>query len=211
MRELPKIVSMFTSFIEHSGMTSLVIFLPGCNWRCIYCHNYEIVLDLIDEEVEIDELRWELERNRLIDLVIISGGEPTIHGRKLINLVKLIKRLRPDLKIRIDTNGSNPEILREVEGLIDGFAVDVKAPPDDVEKYSMIIGTRFDRERFMESIKISKRLPLTIYRTVRYPCLTDEDLERIRCFVEEDCGGKPHYILELNPVRMPRAWRAEPL
>lgn len=211
MREFPKIVSMLTSFIEHSGMTSLVIFLPGCNWRCIYCHNYEIVLDLIDEEVKIDELRWELERNRLIDLVIISGGEPTIHGQKLINLVKLIKRLRPDLKIRIDTNGSNPEILKEVESLIDGFAVDVKAPPDDVEKYSMIIGTRFNRERFMESIKISKRLPLTIYRTVKYPCLTDEDLERIRCFVEKVCGGKPHYILELNPVKMPRAWRPERL
>ena len=209
MSDLPRIISMFTSLIEHPGRISLGIYLPGCNWRCLYCHNYELVLDTVGEEVCEDELRWELENNRLIDLVVISGGEPTIHGEKLLNLVKLIRDLRPDLKIRIDTNGSNPGVLSRVGSLIDGVALDIKAPPDDVEKYSMIIGARFDQEKFMKSVAIARDLPLTIYRTVRYPCLTDEDLDRIRKFVKKNCGGKPHYITEFNPVRMPKDWRRD--
>jgi len=209
LSDLPRIVSMFTSLIEHPGRISLGIYLPGCNWRCLYCHNYELVLDAVGEEVREDELRWELENNRLIDLVVISGGEPTIHGEKLLNLVRLIRDLRPDLKVRIDTNGSNPGVLSRVESLIDGVALDIKAPPGDVEKYSMIIGARFNREKFMKSVAIARDLPLTIYRTVRYPCLTDEDLDRIRKFVKENCGGKPHYITEFNPVRMPKDWRSD--
>ena len=211
MNDLPRIVSILTSFIDHPGMISLVVYLPGCNWRCIYCHNYEVVLDIVGEEIGKEEFRWELENNKLIDLVVISGGEPTIHGEKLLNLVKFIKDLRPDLKIRIDTNGSNPEVLSRIGSLIDGVALDIKAPPDDVEKYSMIIGARFDRERFMKSVAVARDLPLTIYRTVRYPCLTDEDLGRVRRFVEENCGGKPHYITEFNPVRMPEGWRRDVL
>ena len=209
MNDLPRIVSILTSFIDHPGKISLVIYLPGCNWRCIYCHNYEVVLDIVGKEVGKEEFRWELENSKLIDLVVISGGEPTIHGEKLLNLVKLIKDLRPDLKIRIDTNGSNPEVLSRVGSSIDGVALDIKAPPDDVEKYSMIIGAKFDREKFMKSIEIAKDLPLTIYRTVKYPCLTDEDLAKIKRFVEESCGGKPHYITEFNPVKMPKTWRRD--
>ncbi|RLG06815.1 MAG: glycyl radical-activating protein [Thaumarchaeota archaeon] len=209
LNDLPRIVSMLTSFIEHPGKISLVIYLPGCNWRCIYCHNYEVVLDLLGEGVGMDEFRWELENNKLIELVVVTGGEPTIHGGKLLNLVKFIRDVRPDLKIRIDTNGSNPEALSRVESLIDGIALDIKAPPDDVEKYSVITGVRFDREKFMKSVVIARDLPLTIYRTVRYPCLTDEDLNKIRRFVEENCGGKPHYITEFNLVKMPENWRKD--
>ena len=89
--------------------------------------------------------------------------------------------------------------------------MDIKAPPDDIEKYSMIVGARFDRRKFMKSVAIARDLPLTIYRTVRYPCLTEEDLDKIRRFVEENCGGKPHYITEFNPVRMPEGWRRDVL
>ncbi len=96
MRSFPKIASMFTSFIEHSDMISLVSSLPGYNWRCIYCRTYEVILDLIEDEVRLEDLRCELENNKLINPLIVSGGEPTIHDEKLVGLLKFIKASEKD-------------------------------------------------------------------------------------------------------------------
>jgi len=134
-------------------------------------------------------------------MVVITGGEPTIHGQKLVNLVELIRQKRPDLFIRIDSNGSNPEVLRLLSNRVDGFAIDIKAPPFEKNKYEHIIRVRFNVEKLIESVKIASKLPETIYRTVKYPWLSEEDIEKIKDFVRTYRGGKPHFV---NPYVIPQ-------
>jgi pyruvate formate lyase activating enzyme len=196
---LPKIASVTTSVIDHPGRVSLVIFLPYCNYNCIACHNRELVEGKF-EEVPLEELLWGLERNSLIDMLIISGGEPTIYGDSLLELIKILRIKRGDLPIRVDTNGSLPKVMKIIADYIDGFALDVKAPPLRREMYERIIRREFDLESFMEAVEIASGLPYTIFRTVRYPWLREEDIGEIREFLSRYGGGKPHII---NPYFEP--------
>lgn len=78
-----------------------------------------------------------------------------------------------------------------------GFAIDIKAPPFDVKKYEYVIRRSFNPEMFLESVKVASLLPYTIFRTVKYPWLTENDIEEIRDFVKKYGNGRPHY---LNPI-----------
>ncbi len=204
----PKIAGTLVSGIDHPNRIALVVYLPYCNYRCLWCHNYELVLGRF-KEVPLKDLRWELENNLFVDMVVITGGEPTIYGDGLIELIKFVKEVRADLPVRVDTNGSRPDVMRDIVDLVDGFAVDVKAPPQKKELYSRIIGRKFDREAFMESVRIACDLSLTLFRTVRYPILTDEDFSLIRKFLNDICPDKPYYINEFVFVNLPSDWRAE--
>lgn len=190
---LPKIASVFTSVSEHPGRISLAIFLPFCNFNCVACHNKEIVEGRF-EEVPIEKFLLELENNRIADIIVVSGGEPALHGLRLLELVRLIRRVRGDLQIRVDSNGSLPRVLKAVSDYVDGFAIDVKAPPFNKEKYERVIRRKFDPEKLIESIEIAADLPLTIFRTVKYPWLSESEIEEIRAFLSD--FGKPHL---LNP------------
>ncbi|ACB07032.1 Pyruvate-formate lyase-activating enzyme [Candidatus Korarchaeum cryptofilum OPF8] len=136
----------------------------------------------------------------MIDMLIISGGEPTIHGDSLLELIKILRIRRGDLPIRVDTNGSLPKVMKIIADYIDGFALDVKAPPLRREMYERIIRREFDLESFMEAVEIASGLPYTIFRTVRYPWLREEDIGEIREFLSRYGGGKPHII---NPYFEP--------
>jgi len=193
LSNLPKLAGILTSGIDHPGHISLNIYLPYCNFNCRQCHNYKIARGVF-EEVPYEQLLWELENNFVVDMVIITGGEPTLHGEKLLNLVKLIREKRKDLLIRIDSNGSKPEVIKLVSNYVDGFAIDIKAPPFEKEKYEFTIRTKFNIDAFLASVKIAAELPYTIFRTVKYPWLTEEDLEKIRDFVKAYGGGKPYYV-----------------
>ncbi len=120
--------------VDYPGKIASVIFLGGCNWRCPYCYNVDLVLperlqglpDLSEEEV-LSELR---RREGFIKGVVITGGEPTIWGRRLRGLLERI-RYETGLEIKLDTNGSNPELLVSLlsAGLIDYVALDFKTAP----------------------------------------------------------------------------------
>lgn len=189
---LPKIASVFTSISEHPNRITLNIFLPYCNFNCIACHNRDLVEGEF-EEVPMERFIWELENNMIAEMIVVSGGEPAIHGPGLLELVKLLRSLRGDLPIRIDSNGSLPEVLELISEQVDGFAVDVKAPPLNVEKYERIIRRKFQPEKLLRSIEIAADLPLTVFRTVKYPWLSESDIEEIRAFLSH--YGKPHIIL----------------
>lgn len=190
---LPRIASLLTSTIDHPGRVSLNIYLPYCNFDCIGCHNYELAKGIF-EEVPLDRLFWELENNYIVDMVIITGGEPTLHGDMLIELVDLIRRKRGDLPIRVDSNGSIPSMIEALSRKVDGFAIDIKAPPFDRRKYERIIRARYCPEKLVRSVEIASELPYTIFRTVKYPVLTNEDLEEIRRFVSAYGKGRPYYV-----------------
>ncbi len=193
-----QVASILTSSLDHPGSLSLSIYLPHCNLDCISCHNRELARGEVPN-LPIEDLIWELENNFLVDLVVISGGEPTVHGKKLLDLIELIRSIR-DIPIRVDTNGFLPEVMELIADRVDGFALDIKAPPLNREKYELIVRRRYEPERLIRSVRVAADLPYTIFRTVRYPWLTDSDIEEIRDFLAVYGGGRPHFI---NPYLDP--------
>ena len=121
-----------TSLLDWDGCVTAVIYLPSCNFRCPFCHNRELVLTPeVYEDVPLEFVEDYISENReFLDGIVITGGEPTIH-RDLPELVKRIKAL--GMKVKLDTNGTNPEMLKDLidAGLIDYVAMDLKAPLDE--------------------------------------------------------------------------------
>lgn len=139
-----------TSLIDYPGKVSAVIFTQGCNFRCGFCHNPELVIgrgeDLMDEDEVFSFLN---KRVTQLDGVVITGGEPTILP-DLYEFTKKIKKL--GYSVKLDTNGSNPALLRKLldEKLIDYVAMDIKGP---LASYSNICGLT-NTKVIQESIKL---------------------------------------------------------
>jgi pyruvate formate lyase activating enzyme len=146
-----------TSFSDWTGKLCSVLFLPTCNFRCPYCHNHPLIF----HPEQYATLSWEDILTRLhslrewIDGVCITGGEPTCHA-DLPLLLQKIKRNR--FLIKLDTNGSNPQMLEAlIEGKeIDFVSMDVKAPLDPFQ-YSRSTGLPINLKPILESIEIIKR------------------------------------------------------
>lgn len=141
-----------TSFIDYPDKISTVLFTGGCNFRCGYCHNPELVLrtgTVLEEEGIFEFLRA---RKKYLDAVCISGGEPTLH-EGLYDFIQKVKELK--YLVKLDTNGSNSKVLRKlVEGqLIDYIAMDIKAP---LARYQEIVNADADMDAIKESIDIIK-------------------------------------------------------
>ncbi|MEK6816279.1 MAG: anaerobic ribonucleoside-triphosphate reductase activating protein, partial [Nanoarchaeota archaeon] len=141
-----------TSMVDYPGNIVSTVFLSGCNFRCPYCHNPNLVSSgpsNFSEEEVFGHLKM---RIGLIDGVCVSGGEPTINP-ELVEFLKKIKSL--GLLVKLDTNGSNPDMLRKIldEKLVDYIAMDVKAAFD---KYSEACGVSIDMGRISKSIAMIK-------------------------------------------------------
>ncbi len=150
-----------TSLIDYPGKLSCTIFLYGCNFKCGFCHNPELVIKLAERIFSEDEVLDFLEsRKKYLDGVCFTGGEPLLDID--FDFVKKIKAM--GYKIKIDTNGSYPEKLRELinEGLVDYVAMDIKGSR---ENYSKIVGVDVDLDKIEESIEIIAGLLEYEFRT----------------------------------------------
>lgn len=141
-----------TSMIEWEGRLSCAIFLPGCNFRCPFCHARDLVLYHDElEDVPLEKvLRHLLDNRGWVDGVVISGGEATTHE----GLTSLIAVLREHVgSVKLDTNGSNPQVVEALvnAGLVNSVAMDVKAPLD--ERYSLAAGVPVDVEAVRETLE----------------------------------------------------------
>lgn len=138
-----------SSLIDYPGRVSCVVFTQGCNFRCGFCHNPNLIPGGEGNLSEVELFEFLESRKGKLDGVVITGGEPTIQS----DLEKFISRIKDHgFSIKLDTNGGNPGVLKSLidEELIDFVAMDIKGP---VEKYSQI--SRFDdAEKIKESIKI---------------------------------------------------------
>jgi len=115
-----------TTLIDYPGKTACVLFVAGCNFRCPYCHNPDLVAPGAAEEASAEEALAFLEQRRdFLEGVVISGGEPTTRP-ELAAFCEKVKDLGYALKI--DTNGSRPEVLKQLiaGGLVDYLAMDLK-------------------------------------------------------------------------------------
>ena len=139
------------TLLDWEGKLAAVVFLPGCNFRCAYCHaGYLVTSPDLMESIPVEHVLDALGRNRgWIDGVVITGGEPTLH-RDLRGLVRVFRDA--GLEVKLDTNGSRPGVLADLfdDDLIDHVAMDVKAPLDD--RYAQIAGTDINLDDIRDSI-----------------------------------------------------------
>jgi pyruvate formate lyase activating enzyme len=189
-----------TSLIEYPGRVSTVLFTGGCNFRCPFCYNAELVLspENLPAIEESEVLRVLKKRRKLYQAVVVTGGEPTLE-KGLPLFFSKVKKL--GLLTGLETNGTNPGMLRELirRKLVDFIAMDVKAPLTR-EKYMKSAGIK-DRKLF-EGVKKSVRLIIKSgmdyeFRTTVHPRLhKEEDILKI---AEQLKGAKKYVIQQFTP------------
>ena len=138
------------TLLDYPGKIACTVFLGGCNFRCPYCHNSEILdgnSEMLMSEQEF--LAFLSGRKGLLDVVCISGGEPTLQP-DLPELLAQIKAM--GFLTKLDTNGSRPEVLQALvsRNLLDYVAMDIKNSPT---RYSEAIGASWKQEKIEESIR----------------------------------------------------------
>ncbi len=176
-----------TSFVDWHGKVVATVFTYGCNFRCPFCHNHQLVTgkvkDFILEETVIAEIE---SLSEWIDGVCITGGEPTLYPE----IVEFAEKLSGVVPVKIDTNGTNPDIVRELAGVVDYIAMDVKAPR---EKYRELAGVNVDVTIIDESIHVIKnRAKDYEFRTTAVPILDEKDFASIA----EWLRGAKRYIIQ---------------
>ena len=137
------------SLLDYEENVSVVLFAPTCNYRCPFCHNGQSVLGSHFSIPFEDIISFLKTRVGLIDAVVVSGGEPTLMDG-LADKIKRIKEL--GFKIKLDTNGTNPAIVRDLVGknLINYIAMDIK---NSEEMYPETVGVKNPQlDKIKESI-----------------------------------------------------------
>jgi len=159
---------------DFPGHISSTVFLGGCNFRCPYCHNSDLVLR--SESLPTFPMDYFLSfldsRKNWLESICISGGEPLLH-EDLEVLLSLIKER--NLLVKIDTNGSFPARLEELvqKKLVDYIAMDVKA---SLERYEEVTKSGVETDDIIKSIEIIKNSGLKyIFRTTVVPGLVGSD------------------------------------
>lgn len=174
------------SLIDYPGKLSCVIFTQGCNFRCPYCHNRELVLPEHFKGTIPDEEVFGLlgKRREYLGGVVITGGEPT-EQEGLLKFMSRVKEMGYPLKL--DTNGSRPHIIRAViqQSLADYIAMDIKT---SWKKYNKAIGVNFPLELIRESIALIKSsgIQYEFRTTVVRPFCKFDDVCRISSQVKDE-------------------------
>ena len=187
------------SLIDYPGKTCAIVFTRGCGFRCVYCHNPELVIPKkYAREIPLSKI-YDFLKNRRgkLDAVSITGGEPTLHS-DLIEVIEKIKNM--GFLVKLDSNGSNPNILKAVidKKIVDYIAMDVKAPLDD---YSKIMGWAIPVKKLKESIELIMNSGIDYeFRTTIVKSLTSKnDLRKI---AREISGAKKYYLQKFIPTKL---------
>lgn len=180
------------TLLDYPDRIAATVFTAGCNFRCPFCHNPELVLPelLLDGNSRLDESFFsELEDRRgFLDAIVVSGGEPTLQD-DLLQILRRIKGL--GYLIKLDTNGTRPDLIQGSleRGLVDFIAMDIKAPPHEYDRMS---GVSVDIETIKQSISMIKRLAAQYeFRTTVGPGLAVDNLLQIGQWLE---GGQAYWL-----------------
>ncbi len=139
------------SLIDYPDKLACIIFTQGCNLNCSYCHNPELIPHQTGTVIEEEIFNYLNKRKNILDGVVITGGEPLLQ-KNIKSFIKKIKKI--GFKIKLDTNGSNYKLLKELieENLIDYVALDIK---HDENNYLSIKGLEhYNFNNIKENIKI---------------------------------------------------------
>lgn len=163
------------SFVDYPGKIAALVFAPGCNMNCVYCHNYHLLKrDASRVLYNPRSILADLERKQgFVDALVLTGGEPTLQP-KLSEFAAEVKKL--GFLVKLDTNGTNPQVISHMldKGLLDYIAMDLKAP---FEKYEQVCGKSVDVGKIKKSIEIIMSSGIeNEFRTTFWPELTKEDI-----------------------------------
>ena len=183
---------MKTTLLDFPGHVACTIFTGGCNFRCPFCHNAELLDMDLPSEYSREEIFSFLERRQhTLEGVAITGGEPTLQ-KDLGPFIQEIRQ-RFHLKIKLDTNGYRPEVLRELAeaGLLDYVAMDIKAGPSGYGKVAGVPGIRLDP--IQESIRflVAGNIPYEFRTTAVKGLHCRKDFEEIGPRIR---GCRDYYI-----------------
>lgn len=191
------IIDISTKDIPHRS--SMAIFTVGCNFKCEFCHNKYLLDPIVGKSYQVEELIKHIKSNSLVSSVSITGGEPTLQN-DLLDLCKEISKT--DKYISIDTNGSNPELLKKLVPYINRVALDLKGPLIS-EKLDKITGVTVDVNKIIETIKFlntQKDLDFEIRTTYERNLLSPDDFQNIVEFLK-GIGFKGNFVLQQYQYR----------
>lgn len=180
------------SLIDFPGRISAIIFTQGCNFRCPYCHNPQLVDPKLYRPCLFskDILDFLAHRRGKLDAVTITGGEPTLQ-EDLIPLIQKIRKM--GFAVKLDSNGSRPAVLDRLlkERLLDFISLDIKAPRD---KYSQVVKVQIDAGVIAQSVRLvlESKIPQEFRTTVVKSMLTPKDILTIA----KEIAGARRYVLQ---------------
>ena len=182
-----------TSLLDYPDTISAIIWTAGCNFRCPFCYNKDLVLGNVENISEKDIFSFLEKRKGLLEGLVISGGEPLMQ-KDIVQFIEKVKKL--GYKIKIDTNGMFPEKLKELidKKLVDYIAMDIKAP---IDKYDQLSGVKTDIKKIEKSIEIIRNSSVDYeFKTTFAPgLLTKDDIISIGKLLE---GSKKYYLQQFK-------------
>lgn len=187
------------SLIDYSGNISSVVFTQGCNFRCGFCHNPDLVLlEKFGKTYDNKEIFEYLKKYaKLLDAVCITGGEPTMH-KDLPQFISKIKKI--GLKVKLDSNGTNPKMLKDLidNNMVDFIAMDIKHQLE-FELYNKTVGNRINEDVFakiLNSINIIKnsKIDYEFRTTIAKGLHKKEDIKILK-----NQFGENYQIQNFNP------------
>jgi len=186
------------SLIDYPGLICATIFLQGCNFKCPYCHNPELVEPRLFQRCipAAEILKYLSTRKGKLDAVTITGGEPTIQ-KDLLPFIQQIKKM--GFAVKLDTNGSLPLVIDALleEDSLDFIAMDVKGPLD---RYDDIARVSVDGQKIKESIKciLKAGIPHEFRTTVAPALLSEKDILKIAALIS---GASRYALQKFNSVK----------
>lgn len=180
-----------TTLLDYPGCVAATLFVGGCNFRCPFCHNGDLVLHSGEmmEYSEEEIFNFLKKRKTVLEGVCVTGGEPTLY-EELPSFIAKIKEMA--YKVKLDTNGSNPKMLQKLmnDNLVDYVAMDIKAP---VTGYDKVCGINVDIEKIKKSVDLLKSGE-TMYEfrtTIVKELHTKEDILEIGIWLS---GAENYYL-----------------
>ncbi len=178
------------TLLDFPGNVACILFTPGCNFRCPFCHNSSLVKSSQPQSTEEEILSFLKKRQGILEGVCITGGEPLIHP-DLPEFIKKVKEL--GYKVKLDTNGSFPLRLKALtdDNLLDYVAMDVK---NSFHKYPLTTGVdNINIQDIEESIAIllNSTIPYEFRTTVTNELHTAEDIKSITALIK---GADKYFI-----------------
>ncbi len=184
------------TLLDFPGTVACTVFTSGCNFRCPFCHNAPLVLpgattETLDEETLLDFLK---KRVGIVEGVVFTGGEPLLHA-DILRLFEKVKAL--GYKIKLDTNGSFPDILEKAinEGLIDRVAMDVKSSPSEYGRAIGNVNIDFSKIECSKNLIMSSGVDYEFRTTVVKGLHTEKSLVDAAKWIS---GAKEYYLQQFK-------------
>jgi pyruvate formate lyase activating enzyme len=178
------------TLLDYPHKSACILWFAGCNMRCLYCYNPEIVLG--KGTISTDKVITFLQsRKKLLDAVVFSGGECLLH-KNILSLIEEVKKM--GFLVKIDTNGSKPEILQQLikNKWIDYVALDFKAMPSHFEKITQSkLFLPFEQSL---QLLIKNGLPFEVRTTVHSDLISEKEMRLMIRYLETNNYNGNYYL-----------------